>query len=133
MSFEDEHGTLVTVDCELLPLPEEKLPPRMSDLEALKAALAQWAEDSGEDAPEEVGVRLLAANGDAGGPGENLFVPLEKVRSVKAPRGGDFVRLVTNYYFNGVWVKNPDYDSSDKESYPDMPWTIEYDRTTSST
>jgi cytochrome c2 len=127
MSFEDEHGTLVTVDCELLPLPEEKMPPRMTDLEHLKATLAKWAEDSGEDVPEEVGIRLLAANGDAGGPGENVFVPLEKIRGVFAPHGGDFVRLVTNYYLNGMWVANPDYDPSDKESYPDMPWTIKYD------
>jgi transcriptional regulator with XRE-family HTH domain len=26
-----------------------------------------------------------------------------------------------------MWVANPDYDPSDKESYPDMPWTIKYD------
>ena len=130
VSYEHESGQIITLQGELLPLPDETLPPKMESLDSLRTHLADWADYMGEDVPEEVGVRLMTSHGDVGAAGENVFLPLEKLRSIRAPFGGDFVRLVTDYYLNGVWVANPDYEPSDPESYPDMRWTIEYDEDT---
>jgi mono/diheme cytochrome c family protein len=75
MSFEDEHGSLVTVDCELLPLPEEKMPPRMTDLEHLKATLAQWRRTRVRTCPRKSGYVCSPRTATQGDPARTFSCP----------------------------------------------------------
>ena len=113
-------GEEITVDAELRPLDYEVLPPKMGDVDDLKAYLIDWAEFNEEDEPEEVYARLLSASPEIGGPATSLAVQLEDLISMTPAQGGEFVPSVTNYYFHGAPHPNPDYDPNDPDSYPDL-------------
>ena len=112
VAFEDEDGVLREVAAELVPLEYEVLPPPMDGIEELKAWLARY-EEQNEEEVEELGFRLLRAEPDVGLPGESVFVEKAKLKAVRPPLGGDFVRTVTDYYYHGA--KRVDPEATDPE------------------
>jgi len=70
-------------------------------------------EEENEEEVEELGFRLLSAEPDVGLPGDSVFVEKAKLKDVRPPHGGDFVRTVTDYYYHGA--KRVDPDASDPE------------------
>jgi len=135
LTYEHESGEIVTIMAEIAPFPGNTLQPTMASKEALVADMQAWAEELGEDVPEELVARVLEAHGTVGGPTENAFIPLDKLIAVTPARGGEFVRTVMNYYRGagygaGINVPNPDYDPEDEDSYPYDPVTYGYDEGT---
>ena len=122
ITFEDASGHERTVVATFLPLPDEPSAPSINSLEDFVQARADWEDYSGEEL-ESVMVRLMDVNPDVGAPGENVEIPVDKLRAVQPAHGGDFVALIKSYYAGGVNVANPDYDSTDEDSYPSDPWT----------
>ncbi len=120
VTFEGQDGTVHTVTAELLPLEDAIQPPPMTaDLDAFLAFCEAHSEDYEVDV-EEVGLRLLDWSpdvGDTGAPGENVFVPLDNVIAMTPSWGGDFVRLVTDYYFNGVEAFDEEAEDEDDAYY----------------
>jgi len=112
VEFHDEQGMAQVAFGELTPLESEKLPPPMESLEALNAWLEDY-EKANEEEVDELSVRLLAPCPDVGIPGENVSVPRDKIVSITPPKGGRFVRLVTDYYLNGL--ERFDQDAADPE------------------
>jgi cytochrome c2 len=106
VTYEDEHGVRRTVTAELLPLEDRPQPPRHD--------LAQVRRDLEELELDEVGFRLLRAEPEVGGVGERVFVPAEKLFDLGAPRGGDFVRVVTDYYYFGIELFDPEAANEDE-------------------
>jgi cytochrome c2/transcriptional regulator with XRE-family HTH domain len=94
-TFEDEHGALRTITAELLPFEDKTQPPPHD----LKAVLAQAEETSAD----EVGFRLLRSEPDVPGKvGEKFFIAKDKLKALHPANGGEFVRVITDYYFNGI-------------------------------
>lgn len=127
VTYRHESGEIVTVQAELLALPDETSPLLMEDLERLLESMAEWAEYWEEDPLEEISVRLLAPHGDVGLPSKNIAIPLDALIAVTPPRGGDVVRQITDYYLYGVNV--PDPEAAEGED----PWygvTVGYDEET---
>lgn len=107
VTFEHE-GQTVTVHAELQPFSaEDKLPPKQSDLAGLQAEIASW-EEATEEELEEVGFRLLEVEPTVGLPGQTIFVEPDAIVAVTPPWGGDFVRTVTDYYFFGIAMFDPE-------------------------
>jgi cytochrome c2 len=111
VTFTDEHGVERTVEGELTPLENEKMPPPMESREALEKWLAGYEKANDDEEVKEIGVRLLAPYPDVGMPGENVAIPREKLVAIVPPQGGRFVRVVTDYYLRGV--QRFDKDASD--------------------
>jgi cytochrome c2 len=110
VTFEGEDRHHHTVVAELLPFEDELVPPA-HDL----ARVQQDFEDLGAD---ELGMRLLRPEPDLDAKfGERLFVPADKVRALSAPRGGDFVRVVTDYYYYGQELFDPEAESEEEAFY----------------
>lgn len=112
VTFKGEDGREHTVDAELLALENDTLPPEMDSLEQLGRYLDAYGKENEEEV-EEVGLRLLGAAPDLGAPGETLFVKRADLIAVRPPKGGKFVRRVTDYYFHGV--EHYDAHASDPE------------------
>ena len=101
VTFRDEKGVERTVEAELTPCENEKMPPPMQSLAVLNDWLKAY-EKANDEEVKEVGMRLLAAFPDVGMPGENVTVPRENLIATTPPNGGRFVRVVTDYYVHGV-------------------------------
>ena len=119
VTFADENGQEFTVEGEVLaPFAEDPLPPRMNSLETLLADISE-SEAIMEEEVDELTVRLLGVSPEFGLPGEPIIVPKEKLKAVTPGNGGDFIRLVTEYYKVGsAFLANEDYDPDDEESGP---------------
>lgn len=102
----DHEGELVTAAGEIMPLDGETLPPPMR-WAALQDAIESW-EDYEEEELEEIIVRLLAPTPAAGAPSETVVVPADDLVAVTPPHGGDFIRLVNDYYFFGANIPDPE-------------------------
>jgi cytochrome c2 len=111
---EDGHPHILSA--ELLALGDDNMPPVQGDLEALDDALAAYQEWYDEEV-EEIGVRLLEPEPGFGAPGAALFFPREKIVNVTAPKGGDFVRMVTSYYFRGIEMYDDEAESEEDAYY----------------
>lgn len=96
-----EDGATHHLHGELLAIGDDTMPPRQVDREALMEAIAAYEEYMEEDV-EEVGVRLLEPSPGFGVSGSSRFFAPDDIVSVTPPKGGDFVRLVTSYYFRGI-------------------------------
>ncbi|MCY3001723.1 MAG: c-type cytochrome [Planctomycetota bacterium] len=111
VTFTDESGVSRTVAAELLPLSEDQKVPSPHDLAALKR-------DAEKNEATEVGLRILRPEPDVKkGMGDKLFVPLDKVTAMGAPNGGDMIRTVTDYYFNGIELLDPTKEGDEAYSY----------------
>jgi cytochrome c2 len=116
LTFKAADGTETTVACEAMPFPDEVLPPRMDSRAAFLNEVTSWEEWMGEDLGDPV-FRLLEPAPGIGSPGQKFFPPLGDIVAMNAPRGGDFVRLVTDYYFNGVELYDADAEDEDDAWY----------------
>ncbi|HVS17478.1 MAG TPA: cytochrome c [Planctomycetota bacterium] len=106
VTYEHEDGRVVTVQAELLPIGDDPIPPA-HDLAKVKSDLEYWE-------TEEVIIRLLRPEPTIGkGVGEREFIPADKLLGLQAPKGGDMIRLVTDYYFNGIELHDPEAENED--------------------
>ncbi len=112
VTFKGEDGHEHTVEAELLAFESATMPPQMVSLEALETYIKSYEEENEEEI-EEIGMRLLGPAPEFGAPGETLFVERENLVAVHPPKGGKFVRHVTDYYFHGV--ETFDAEASDPE------------------
>lgn len=111
-----EDGHPHVLSAELLALGDDSMPPMQRDLEALDNALAAYQEWYDEEI-EEIGVRLLEPEPGFGVPGAALFYPRDQIVSIEAPKGGDFVRTVTSYYFRGIELYDDEAESEEEAYY----------------
>lgn len=111
-------GEPVQVKAELLPLGggEDPLPPSQHSLDDLRRAILAYEEEYGEEV-EEVGFRLLRTEPGVGLVGQNVFVPLDEIVAVEPADGGDFVRLVTDYYIRGIELHDAQADDPEEALY----------------
>jgi mono/diheme cytochrome c family protein len=112
VTFTGEDGLRHSVSGEILALDEDVLPPPMERLDGYVADYEEFFETE----VEEYIVRLLATEPGLGDVGDTVVVPREGTE-VTAPHGGDFVRVVTQYYLEGLWG----YDEEADEDYLLMP------------
>lgn len=106
ITFEHEDGRVLTVQAELLPLGDDPVPPA-HDMAKLMADVEYWE-------AEDVGFRVLRNEPEAGlRVGETLFPTPDKILGLKKPKGGDLVRLVTGYYFNGIEMFDAEAENDD--------------------
>ena len=112
VTFVDDGGIERTVFAELAPIGEDSRPPQVRNMEQLNKAIAEYeeyyADDLDEEGLEELGFRLLEPSPGVGIPGEGIFVERDKFVSFKPAEGGDFVGVVTDYYYKGIPLLNPD-------------------------
>jgi cytochrome c2 len=100
VTFTADDGHAHTITAELLAFEGEPVP-SAHDLEAVKKDLAAAQ-------AEEVGLRVLRAEPEIGkGIADKVFVKPDKLLALTPPRGGDFIRLVTDYYFHGIELYDP--------------------------
>ncbi len=118
VTFRDDADQVRTVSAELLSMDGftdawmHPTPPQ-EDHASLDAYLDAYGEAIEEEV-EEVGFRLLAAHPDVGSPGQNVFVARDDLLDVTPAWGGDFVDLVTNYYYFGVEQFDPEADEGEE-------------------
>lgn len=115
---EDGHPHFLSA--EMLAFGDDIMPPVQRDLAALDDALAAYKDWYEEDL-EEIGVRLLEPEPGFGVPGAALFYPRDQILSVKAPKGGDFVRTLTSYYFRGIEMYD---DEAGEDESPYWSWWL---------
>lgn len=116
VTFLDDSGAEVTVQGEIQPVfLEDPLPPRMTSVEDLLADV-QVSEDYMEEEVEEFTVRLLGVDPEHGLPADPIFVGKDRVVGVTPGDGGDFIRLVTEYYKVGsAFLPNEEYDPANPD------------------
>ncbi len=120
VTFLDDDDVEHTVPAELLAIGEDSTPPNVKDMAALKAYIAKYQDDTEEEV-EDLGFRLLEVMPDVGIPGESVFVETDKLTNFKRPVGGDFVSVVTDYYFKGIPLVDPEPEDPD---YPTYAWNF---------
>ena len=135
ITYKHESGSLLTIQASLPPLDGSELPLELVDLPTLQADLAAWSERMDEDYPEDLLVQLLGLHPDVGVPGDKLAIMLEDLVAISPARGGSFVSKVTDYYYHGVQIPDPehtpDLDPEDDDYIPaGQAWTIGYDEST---
>ena len=116
LTFTTQDGLELNAACESMPFPDEVLPPTMDGLESLREQIASWEEWMEEELENPV-FRLLEPTPGIGAPGQAFFPDLDSITSVTAPRGGDFVRLVNDYYFKGVELFDAEAEDEDDAWY----------------
>ncbi|MCC7013218.1 MAG: c-type cytochrome [Planctomycetes bacterium] len=111
VTFVDEGGVSRTVAAELQSLSEDQKVPSAHSLAALKA-------DAEKFEATEVTLRVLRPEPDIGKTvGDKIFVPLDKITALGAPRGGDLVRTITDYYYYGLELCDPTKEGDEAFSY----------------
>jgi cytochrome c2 len=107
----DDQGVERTVSAEVLPMSEDQKVPSAHDLAALRADAEKYEAD-------ELTLRVLAPEPEVGkGVGDRLFVQLDQLVDVVPPKGGDFIRLVTDYYYYGQELFDPSQPEEEAYSY----------------
>ncbi len=114
-------GQEMTVEAEISPLEYDVLPPKMDSLEGLREYIAGWEEDNDEEL-EDVVLRLQGVSPEFGAPGDKVIVSPDDLVALTPARGGDFVRMITDYYTYGVPLLDP--EEPEEGAYP---WTFGYD------
>ena len=110
ITFTDDDGYEHTVVAELLPIGDEPQPPAHT-VAALRDEMEYWEE-------EEVIVRLLRDEPGFGAVGDKLFIDsIDQVVGMTPPQGGDFIRVVTDYYYNGQELFDPEAEDPDDAWY----------------
>ncbi len=116
VTFEDEDGLEHTVFAELLALGDDKTPPRPLEMEDFDAAIEGYEEFYDEEI-EEVGFRILEPAPGVGIPGETVYVERDSLLAFTPPVGGDFVGVVTDYYFKGIERFDAEAEDPDEAYY----------------
>ena len=107
VTFTGEDGNPHTVAAELLPVGDAVVPPAHE--------LAELREEVEFFEADEVGLRLLQVEPGIGDVGERIYVDgVDQIVALEPPEGGDFIRLVTDYYFNGVELFDPEAEDPDE-------------------
>ena len=110
VTFEDEDGHQHTVTAELMPIEDDKLPPA-HELDEVLDVLGYYDSD-------EFGFRVLAPEPSIGADvGDRVFIEKDRLVALGAPNGGDFVSVVTDYYFNAIELFDPEADSEEDAYY----------------
>jgi cytochrome c2 len=111
ITYLDESGTERTIAAEILPMSEDQKVPSAHDLEAVRKDAEKFETD-------ELTFRVLRPEPDVGKDvGDKVFVPVDRLQGMGAPRGGDFVRLVNDYYYYGLELFDPSKPEEDAYSY----------------
>jgi cytochrome c2 len=126
VTFEQD-GRSHTLAAELLPLEGRISPPPMGSTAEWQASLADYLAEMRADDEEfelaEVGLQLLAPAPGFGRVGDRVFVAPDAIEAVHPPWGGDFVRLVTDYYLNWSYdQRTADPDGEGKIEDVDGAW-----------
>jgi cytochrome c2/transcriptional regulator with XRE-family HTH domain len=122
ITFEGEDGYVHTVQAELTAFEDAPTPTR-HDMESVDADMEYYEAD-------EIGMRILRAEPGVGaGVGDKVFIERDQLMGMSAPRGGDFVSVVNDYYFSGIELFDPEADEEDAYYYvtadPDEEYRIE--------
>lgn len=120
VTFLDDDDVERTVPAELLKIGDDSTPPRANDMAQLAKAIADY-EEYYEEEVEELGFRLLEPAPGVGIPGESIFVERDKLLRFERPKGGDFVSVVTDYYFKGIPTFDPETEEGED---PWFPWNL---------
>jgi cbb3-type cytochrome oxidase cytochrome c subunit len=111
ITFVDETGAQRTIAAEIQTMSEDQKVPSAHDLEAVRADAEKYEVD-------ELTFRVLRPEPDVGKDvGEKIFVPVDGLQAMGAPRGGDFVRLVTDYYMYGLELFDPSKPEEEQYAY----------------
>ena len=106
-----ENGVAHTVAAEIQSMSEDQKVPSAHDVAAIKADAEKYEAD-------ELTFRVLRPEpGVQKGMGDKLFVAPDKLVATRAPHGGDFVRVVTDYYMNGIELFDASKEGDDAYSY----------------
>ena len=116
VTFLDEDGNEHKVAAELAPIGEDSLPPSVFSMEAFAEAIQKYEREEDEEI-EEIGFRLLEPTPDIGVPGESIFVERDKFKGFTPATGGDFVSVVTDYYFKGIPLFDEEAEDPDDPFY----------------
>ena len=106
VTYLDEDGVQLTVAAQPVPLGDATTPPAMESLEGLRAEIAAYEKEAGEEL-EELIFRLLEVAPGIGLPGESIFVTPDQLVDIQPAQGGDFVRTVLSYYKDGIEMHDP--------------------------
>lgn len=111
ITFTDEKGIAHTIAAEIQPMSEDQKVPSAHDLAAIKA-------DAEKYEAEELTFRVLRPEPSVQkGMGDKVFVAPDKLVAASAPHGGDFIRVVTDYYMNGIELFDPSKQGDEAYSY----------------
>ncbi|MFT4540147.1 MAG: cytochrome c2 [Planctomycetota bacterium] len=124
ITYRNDDNQLMTIQGQMLPLDGHTQPLQLTDLPQLEADLTAWAEEMDEDYPEDITIQLLGINPDVGVPGDKVFILPENLVAISPVKGGAFVGKITDYYYHGTEVPDPD------DSSTGVPWTIGFDQNT---
>lgn len=106
ITFRDEDGNVHDVAVEPVVMDGMNTRPKMMDLAGYRQFVSEYEEEYGE--VEDLGFRLLELAPSLGKTsGDSVFLMKDQLIGMKAPRGGDFVRVVTDYYMNGIEMHDP--------------------------
>jgi mono/diheme cytochrome c family protein len=90
---------------------EDQKVPSAHDVASIKADAEKYEAD-------ELTFRVLRPEPSVQkGMGDKLFVAPDKLVATRAPHGGDFVRVVTDYYMNGIELFDASKEGDDAYSY----------------
>jgi mono/diheme cytochrome c family protein len=123
ITFEDGDGFVHTVQAELTAFEDAPTPPP-HDMTRIDSEMEYWE-------AEEIGMRILRPEpGVDAGIGEKVFIERDQLIDMRAPRGGDFVSVVGDYYFNGIELYDEQAESEDEAYYyvtadPDEEYRVE--------
>ena len=111
-TYEDEDGQVHTIAADLLPFEDSPTPPLFD--------LAIVRDDAEYFEVDEIGLRVLGPEPDIGmDVGDRVFVPVDKLIGLEPARGGDFVPVVTDYYYNGIELFDEEAEDED-EAYSNV-------------
>ena len=100
--YHDEDGVLQNIAAEPVAFEGKNSPPPMESAAQFRAYIEEF-EASTKEEVEDFGFRLLQVAPELGRlPGESIFVTKDQLVDIQAPKGGDFVRTVADYYMNGI-------------------------------
>jgi cytochrome c len=106
-----ENGVAHTVAAEIQSMSEDQKVPSAHDVASIKADAEKYEAD-------ELTFRVLRPEPSVQkGMGDKLFVAPDKLVATRAPHGGDFVRVVTDYYMNGIELFDASKEGDDAYSY----------------
>jgi len=111
VTFEDEEGEAHTIRAELMAFEDGSIVPPAHDLQALDDEM-EYAE------ADEVGLRVLRPEPSIGADvGDKVFLERDRLLALGEPHGGDFIRVVTDYYYNGIELFDAEADDPDDAFY----------------
>jgi cytochrome c2 len=112
VQFHDEEGVLHDIAAEPVIFDGLDMPPKMEDIDQFRQYIADYEAEFEE--LEDIGFRLLEVAPDFGLTGESIYITKDQLVGLKSPQGGDFVRVVADYYLNGIEMFDPEATGDQK-------------------